>query len=745
MNILALAAEAAAAAGAAGDGTVQIGTTDLTVMVIYIVGVVGLGCWVGFRQQRKSGEAKGYFLAGKTLRWPIIGLALFATNISCVHLVALAQSGFDTGLLNGNFEWMAAFTLVMLGLLFAPFYIRSGVATLPDFLERRYCRSCRDWLAVLSMVSAVTIHIGFSFLTGGKVLEALFGWNMYHSILVIAALTGVYTIIGGLMAVVITEGVQTVVMVIGATLITFFAWHAMGGWEPMKTVLDMENVFGQDNAVKLSMLRSHGDPSGLPWYAIFLGYPVLGIWYWCADQTIVQRVLGARDENHARVGPLFAGLIKVLPVFIFVMPGLFAFTLYQTGKLKVSGTKVVKKGQVDLTHALQLSSDPLSREEVDALAEAGLYVDGQVTDVDAAREKGLLSAEAARILKARRRVAAYQLDPQKATVLRDNGFYKDGDVQGLARAVEAELITRPTAEFLKARAAMQSFSLDDEVLAKLKKAELYDPTTHVVVLDEAVAKDLISPDAAAAIRAYGDPVVDSKGIYGIMITQLLPTGLTGVMVAALLAALMSTVSGALNSISTLFSFDLYKRFKPETTDHKLVWIGRVTAGVAVVVAIGLVPLLDSYESIFLGLNDIIAHLAPPVTCVFMLGVFWKRASAKSAKLTLWTGSGLGAVVYGIKHFACHYPESSFAHFSGVAWIKSCPFMMMAFYLLCLCALMQVTFSLVWPAGRPERDSKLYWDHPLKPLEDKGWPGLGDYRVLAGLLMVIMVVLYYWFR
>ena len=745
MNTLLLASDASGSAASGAPDSSSIGTTDITIMIFYIVGIVVLGCWVGLRRKRDSGEAKDYFLAGKTLRWPIIGLALFATNISCVHLVSLAQAGFDSGLLLGNFEWMAAFTLVMLGLFFAPFYIRSRVATLPDFLERRYNRACRDWLAVLSMVSAVVIHIGFSFLTGGKVLEALFGMNIYHSIIIIAALTALYTIVGGLMAVVITEGIQTVIMVIGATVIAFFAWHAMGGWEPMKTVLSLENIFGENDVIRTSMLRPHGDASGMPWYAIFLGYPVLGIWYWCADQTIVQRVLGARDENHARVGPLFAGLIKILPVFIFVMPGLFAFTLYQTGKLKVSGTTVVRKGEINLTHAIQLTTNPLNEEQVRRLTEAGLYADGRVTDMDAAQQKGLLSADAARILKARRRVAAYTLAPEAAAALTGSGFYKGGDVEGMTRAVEAELIDRPTAEFLKAKAALASFKLDGEVLKQLKEAELYDENSHVVKIDEAVEKNVISSEAAAMIGTYGDPVLDSKGIYGVMITQLLPPGLTGIMVAALLAALMSTVAGALNSISTLFSFDLYKRFKPETTDHKLVWIGRVTAGVAVVVAIGLVPLLDSYESIFEGLNKIISHIAPPVTCVFVLGVFWKRASAVSAKLTLWFGSGLGALVFAIGALARRYPESAFAEFPVVAFIKGHPFMMMAFWMFCACVAMQVTFSLIWPAGEKERASKLYWETPFEPLKDKGWPGLGDYRVLAALLIVVMVVLYYFFR
>ena len=554
----------------------SLSVADIAVIVIYTVGIVILGCWAGLRK-RGGGEAKEYFLAGGTLRWPVIGLALFATNISCVHLVSLAQSGYDSGLLNGNFEWMAAFTLVLLGLFFAPFYIRSGVTTLPDFLEKRYSRQCRDWLAVLSIVSAVTIHIGFSFLTGGIVLKELFGIDMYTGIVVVAALTGVYTIIGGLMAVVVTEAIQTVVLVLGAAVITYFAWEKIGGWEPMVDVLREKGEMA-----KLSMLRPHGDADGLPWYAVFLGYPVLGIWYWCADQTIVQRVLGAKDEQHARVGPLFAGLIKVLPVFIFVLPGLMAYALVESGGL---------------------------------------------------------------------------------------------DIASLTSVNEA-----------------------------------------------------------------GETEIDSKGIYGVMITQLLPQGLVGLMVAALLAALMSTVAGALNSISTLFSYDLYKRFRPDTSDRELVFVGRLTAGVALVAAIGLVPLLDGYPSIFNGLNDIIAHIAPPITCVFVLGVFWPRASAVSAKLTLWFGSALGAGVFLISKLG----EGT----AAAEWLNALSggsFMMMAFYLLCACVAMQVVFSLICPSGERERSSKLYWASPLEPLREKGWPGIGDYKLLTVLLIGCMAVLYSFFR
>jgi SSS family transporter len=677
-----------------------MGWIDIAVTVFYLVSIVTLGCLAGYITRRRgTGEARNYFLAGGTLRWPVIGMALFATNISCVHLVSLAQSGYDSGLLNGNFEWMAVLTLIMLGLFFAPFYIRSRVATLPDFLERRYCRACRDWLAILSMLSAITIHIGFSFLTGGIVLKTLFNVDMYTSIVVVAALTGLYTIVGGLMAVVVTEAIQTVVLIIGAALITWFAWDKMGGWDAMHSVLAVKNALGEDTLRKVSMLRPHGDIDGMPWYSVFLGYPVLGIWYWCAEQTIVQRVLGARSEDHARVGPLFASAIKILPVFIFVMPGLFAFTLAKSGKLDVSSLEMSET--YDVSGPLQAGS--LALDEAALVHAKAFNATTQTVNLSRAREAGLLDAQAIASIRAQ-------------------GQHVSDEIRDVRVARRLGQLT-----------------LDDD---KLTAAGVLSkqPTKETLNVTQARSLQLIDDTALQQVRTQGERVYDSKGIYSVMITQLMPTGLIGVMVAALLAALMSTVSGALNSISTLFSYDLYKRFRPDTSDHKLVFIGRVSAFIALLIAVGMVPLLNNYESIFNGLNEILAHMAPPVTCVFMLGVFWPRASAMSAKLTLWFGSALGAFVFLLGKIGDVTPASGW-----LAKVSGHSMFMMAFYLLCACITMQVVFSLIWPAGESERSSHLYWDHPLKPLADKGWPGLGNYKLLSVLLIIVMTVLYYLFR
>ncbi len=545
---------------------------DISISVLYILGIVTVGLWAGLKKKKKVQESASndYFLAGKSLRWPMIGLALFATNISCIHLVSLAQSGWDTGLLNGNFEWMAAFTLILLALFFVPFYMKSKVTTLPDFLEKRYNKACRDWLAVISIFSAIIIHIAFSFLAGGIVLKTLFGVNMYVSIILIALLTGVYTVIGGLRAVVITESIQTIVLLSGAIIITAICFNKVGGWSGITDALHANGSMD-----KISMLRPANDASGMPWYAVFLGYPVLGIWYWCADQTIVQRVLGAKDTNHARGGALFCGFIKILPVFIFVLPGLMAFVLAQ---------------------------------------------------------KGLF------------------------------------DVSTLQR------------------------------------------------IDET-----------------GKTITETKGIYTLMITQLVPTGLVGVLVAALLSGLMSQISGALNSIATLVSYDLYKRYKPETDDKQLVKTGRISAVVALVLSLGLLPLINQYESLFNGINDVIAHIAPPITTVFLLGIFWKKASAKSAQYTLWIGSVLGAGVFILNKIV---PDSAIGHI---------PFMMMAFYLFIACVIMQVSLSYYFPVKHTAESNVLYWKSPLESLQDKGWRGIGNYKFLSAFLLIIMAVLYWFFK
>ncbi|MGA3286977.1 MAG: sodium/solute symporter [Bacteroidota bacterium] len=558
----------------------NVSSIDYMIIILYLVGIVGLGVWAGFKR-RKGGEGSHYFLAGNTLTWPVIGLAMFAANISTVHLVSLAESAYKYGLIYGNFEWMAGFTLILLSLFFAPLYLRSRVPTLPDYLERRYNRNCRDWLAIISIISAVVIHIGVALYTAAWVLRGImnippgaeiFGIDaLMFFIIVLGVLTGIYTMIGGLLAVVMTESVQTVLLLVGAICITVVGYIKIGGWSALTHTLatqphPMAGTAGSgitwNTSNFLSMMRLDGDPSGLPWYSILLGYPVLGIWYWACDQTIVQRVLAAKDEKQARLGPLFCAFLKILPVFFFVLPGVICVALIQ-----------------------------------------------------------------------------------------NNYFHGE------------------------------------------------------------------APKAAA-------------DTYTFMITHMLPIGLKGLITAAMLAAAMQTCSAALNSTATLFSYDIFKRWRPKTNDHQLVVIGKITTVVATLLAIVLSPIFGHYNTIIEGLNKLISYIAPPITTVFLFGVFWKKASGRAAYMTLVSGAFLGLVMF-------------LLDWNGV---YNGNFMMTAFYLLVVCSAIMVFASHSLPEPLKEEAKLLVWKNWREPLQGEAHGyALGNYRILSVIVLITFVCLYYIFR
>lgn len=298
----------------------RIPLTDFLIIVGYLIGILVVGV-LSVRRQKMTGEV--YFLAGRSLGWGMIGAALFASNISTIHLVGLAASGYNEGLVWGNFEWMAAFTLVVLSLFFAPFYFRNRIETLPEYLERRFSPAARSFVAFMAILGALFIHIGMSLYAGATVFEQFFGIDVVASILIISVVTGLYTVLGGLKAVVVTETIQTVLLIGGSLLVTLLAVWAL----PERGIETMAEFEAALRPQQLSMVWSDNSV-GLAWYSVLLGYPVLGIWYWCTDQTIVQRVLAARSEHDAQIGPLFAGFIKILPVFILVFPGVIGYVLY---------------------------------------------------------------------------------------------------------------------------------------------------------------------------------------------------------------------------------------------------------------------------------------------------------------------------------------------------------------------------------------------------------------------------------
>ena len=366
---------------------------------------------------------------------------------------------------------MATFTLILLGVVFAPFYIKTKISTLPEFLEKRFDSRSRTVLAFMAIVGALFIHIGISLYAGAIVFQEFFGIDVLTSIIVVSVITCIYTVIGGLKAVVVTENVQTVILLIGAVVLTIMAIDAVQA----KGILTWDQLSSSLKPGQLKMLHSSssdiGKNEGYTWYAFFLGYPVLGIWYWCTDQTIVQRVLGAKNQEHAQKGALFAGVLKILPLFILIFPGVLAYAIFQK--------------------------------------------------------------------------------------------------------------------------------------------EIGHPNETLPVL----------------------------------ISNLLPVGLKGLFAAALLAALMSTIAAALNSCSSLMAIDIVKRLNPSASDQSQIRYGRIAAIVVMIIAILWSTQGGKFESIFQAINDIAGAIAPPISAVFLLGVFYKRGTQEAAFYTLIIGFAVGVIAF----------------------------------------------------------------------------------------------------
>jgi SSS family solute:Na+ symporter len=542
---------------------IKIDTIDLIIIIIYIIGILFIGLW-SVRKSKMTSD--NYFLAGRGLKWLVVGAALFASNISTIHMVGLAASGYNDGLVWGNFEWMAVFTLILLGLIFAPFYIKTRIATLPEFLERRYGPASRTFLAFMGILAALFIHMGMSLYAGAVVFESFFGIGVINSIILISVITTIYTVVGGLKAVMVTESVQTIILIIGAILVTIFGILAL----PEHGITTIAAFKAAAKEGQLSMLHTTGSlkalsqtaaSTGLTWYAVFLGYPVMGIWYWCTDQTHVQRVLSARSVDDAQKGSFFAGVLKILPVFILVLPGVIGYVLF---------------------------------------------------------------------------------------------------------------------------------------------------------------KDQIGTDA--------------NQTFPVLIKELLPIGLKGIVAAALLAALMSVLAAALNSSSTLVSVDIVKRLKPSTTDKQQVLYGRIAAVIIMIISMLWSTQGGKFTSIFEAINKIAAAMAPPITTVFLLGVFSKRGTKEAAIVTLWVGFLLGVVSFCL----------DFVPISGKMYITEglgIPFMMQAWWLFCICCVIYYAVSYATPKPDPVAIAECTWESPIAVLTKGKLTGIFDNRLLAGYLLLVMVILY----
>jgi solute:Na+ symporter, SSS family len=535
----------------------RIPVLDVCIIVLYILAILFIGIYSA-RKTKVTGQV--FFLAGRSLPWGVVGAALFASNISTIHLIGLTASGYNEGLVWGNFEWMAVFTLILLSLVFAPFYFRSRISTLPEFLERRYNSASRSLLAFMAILAALFIHIGMSLYAGAVVFHQFLGLSVLSSILIVAAAVSIYTVFGGLRAVVMTETVNTVVLLIGATLITVFAIRAL----PAHGIHTIVQFRAAVKPRQLDMLQTH-NPAGLNWYAIFLGFPILGIWYWCTDQTIVQRVLGSRTERDAQLGPIMAGFLKILPVFLLVFPGIIAYILF---------------------------------------------------------------------------------------------------------------------------------------------------------------RDLIGTDGNQTLP--------------VLISQLIPTGLKGLITAAILAALMSAVSAALNSSGTLVAVEIVKRLRPQISDANLVAVGRIGSVVIMILAILWSTQGGRFSSIFAAVNVIASDLAPGITTVFLFGVFWRRGTQQASVVTMVMGILMGAAAF-ILDLPVFGTTKLITDGLGIS------FMMQAWWMFCICSGIFVIVSLLTPPPRPEQIEGLTWSNPLAVISEQPLATVWDPRILALVLFLTMCGLFYTFR
>ncbi len=296
---------------------------DWLVVAAYVLVVAGVAAWSVRRGARSSSE---YFLAGRHVGWFVVGASIFASNIGSEHIVGLAGTGAKSGVVMGHYE-LHSWLVLLLGWVFLPFYLRSRVFTMPEFLERRYGPAARWLLSVTSLVGYVLTKISVTIYAGAVVFRSLMGIEFWKGALAVVVLTGIYTVLGGLRAVIYTEALQTLVLIAGSVAVTAAGLTAVGGLAGLRAA-------AAPGELDMFLPADHPD---FPWTGMVFAPPIVGLWYWCTDQYIVQRALAGRDERESRRGTIFAAYLKLLPFFLFLVPGVIAAALARSGKLELAG------------------------------------------------------------------------------------------------------------------------------------------------------------------------------------------------------------------------------------------------------------------------------------------------------------------------------------------------------------------------------------------------------------------------
>lgn len=291
-------------------------TLDWIVLGIYFLALVAVAVWVVLQKNKNTED---YFLAGRNVGWFVIGASIFASNIGSEHVVGLAGTGFESGTPMAHYE-LHAWIVLLLGWLFLPFYIRSGAFTMPEFLEKRFDSRSRWFLSVFSLLAYVLTKVSVTIYAGGIVVSELLGIPFWYGAIGVVVFTGIYTVIGGMKAVIYTETLQTIVLILGSIVITYLGLQEVGGWDELQ---DTVRAVSPDH---FNMWRPMSDPD-FPWTGLLIGGTIVGIWYWCTDQYIVQRTLAAHNIKIGRRGAIFGAYLKLLPILIFLIPGIIAFAL----------------------------------------------------------------------------------------------------------------------------------------------------------------------------------------------------------------------------------------------------------------------------------------------------------------------------------------------------------------------------------------------------------------------------------
>jgi SSS family solute:Na+ symporter len=555
-----------------------LSTIDIAIMVAYAVLIIAYGLY-----HAKRDSSEDYFLAGRNMIWPIVGIALFAANISSSTLVGLAGDAFQTNTHVYNYEWAAAVILIFFAIFFLPFYLKSRVYTMPEFLERRYNKWSRYYFSAITIIGNVLIDTAAGLYVGNIVLKIIFpDLPSYVIIILLAFAAAAYTIPGGLNSVIQTEVIQAILLVVGSIILTVYCFNGVGGWSGMVEGLNAKHAAGElalNAEETLSLIRPLGDEF-MSWLGLLVGVPILGFYFWANNQFMVQRVLGAKDLNHGRWGALFAGLLKLPVIFIMVLPGTLAILLF--------------------------------------------------SDLDLS-------------------VLNYTL-----------------------------------------------------------------------------------PDGTICTNLEECPNMT----YPVLLFQLLPTGLLGLVLAGLLAAMMSSVSATFNSASTLITMDFVNKLRPGLTSQQLVRVGQIATLILVILASLWAPQIERFGSLFQYLQLVLSFICPPVVAVFIFGLFWKRASSTGAITALLVGFVVALFLI-ISNILDLVPAINDIHFLYVSAI-----------LFVLCSIVLVVVSLVTEGPDEDQIQHYTWKKRMfteETEELRSIPWYLNYRILAiGLLIITAIIVgYFW--